>query len=150
MSLSQGNKTGPEEASLQRESQFHDHKVLVNARRSCSRFYSITRASRALYEESLRSCCRGKRILDYGCGTGSTALDLTRLDAIVTGIDISSAAIEQAQKRAGQEREGTQPAFLVMNAEELDFPSASFDIVCGGAILHHLNLDRSLSEITRV
>ena len=37
-----------------------------------------------------------------------------------------------------------------MNAEDLKFDDDYFDIVCGGAILHHLDLNKALSEITRV
>jgi len=37
-----------------------------------------------------------------------------------------------------------------MNAEELKFADDYFDIVCGGAILHHLDLNKALSEIARV
>ncbi|MDH3197811.1 MAG: class I SAM-dependent methyltransferase, partial [Candidatus Krumholzibacteria bacterium] len=32
--------------------------------------------------------CAGKRVLEYGCGTGSYALDLARGAATVTGIDM--------------------------------------------------------------
>jgi SAM-dependent methyltransferase len=37
-----------------------------------------------------------------------------------------------------------------MNAEELDFPDGSFEVVCGMGILHHLNLERAAAEIQRV
>ena len=37
-----------------------------------------------------------------------------------------------------------------MDAHRLEFPADSFDLVYGGAILHHLELDTVLSEIRRV
>jgi SAM-dependent methyltransferase len=37
-----------------------------------------------------------------------------------------------------------------MNAEELDLPSSSYDVVCGSGILHHLDVARSGREIARV
>jgi SAM-dependent methyltransferase len=37
-----------------------------------------------------------------------------------------------------------------MNAEELTFADESFDLVCGVAILHHLDLERAYSAIARV
>jgi SAM-dependent methyltransferase len=40
--------------------------------------------------------------------------------------------------------------FDVMNAERMEFPAASFDLVCGFGILHHLDLEKSLREIARV
>ena len=40
--------------------------------------------------------------------------------------------------------------FQVMNAEVLEFPDASFDLVFGVAILHHLDLDTACAEFLRV
>jgi len=37
-----------------------------------------------------------------------------------------------------------------MNAEALELPDESFDLVCGQGILHHLDLQRSLTEVSRV
>jgi ubiquinone/menaquinone biosynthesis C-methylase UbiE len=37
-----------------------------------------------------------------------------------------------------------------MNAEILEFPDQSFDLVFGSSILHHLNLDKAYAEIERV
>jgi SAM-dependent methyltransferase len=36
-----------------------------------------------------------------------------------------------------------------MNAESLDFEADSFDLICGTAILHHLDLNRALAELAR-
>lgn len=37
-----------------------------------------------------------------------------------------------------------------MDGEHLEFDDAIFDLVCGSAILHHLQLDRAYAEIARV
>jgi SAM-dependent methyltransferase len=37
-----------------------------------------------------------------------------------------------------------------MNAEQLNFPDSSFDLICGSGILHHLDLGKASSEIRRV
>jgi SAM-dependent methyltransferase len=37
-----------------------------------------------------------------------------------------------------------------MNAEQMDFEADSFDLICGCAILHHLNLDKAYAELGRV
>src|ERR1700755_1494459 len=42
------------------------------------------------------------RILDVGCGDGTTALPLARTGAEVTGIDISRPLVEAGNKRAQQ------------------------------------------------
>jgi ubiquinone/menaquinone biosynthesis C-methylase UbiE len=68
--------------------------------------------------------------------------------ASVVGIDISSVAIARAEERAARE-ETERVQFRVMDAEALDFPDNSFDLICGAAILHHLDLDKTLSELAR-
>ena len=40
--------------------------------------------------------------------------------------------------------------FTVMNAENLQFSENSFDLVYGTGILHHLDLDRAYSELSRI
>lgn len=44
----------------------------------------------------------GGRVLEVGCGTGTNAVWLAQQGFQVTGVDISSGAIEQAKQRAGQ------------------------------------------------
>jgi SAM-dependent methyltransferase len=64
------------------------------------------------------------------------------------GVDLSGEAVRQARERV--EEEGLDAQFYVMNAESLDFDDASFDFVCGRAILHHLNIEVAYAEIARV
>lgn len=113
-----------------------------------SPYYSIVGASRALYEDLLRARGAGRDVLEYGCGPGSYAFFLADLGASVLGIDISTTAIEQAQA-AARERGAESVEFRRLNAESLELPDDSFDLVCGTGILHHLDLDRAYSEIVR-
>lgn len=138
-----------DEDRIIREKEFYNREAVENRRASVSKFYSITRASRKYYEGILKANCLNKRVLDYGCGVGTFTIWLAKQGAIVTGIDISDARIELAKRRAIEE--GVSNAtFIVMDAENLEFDDDYFDIVCGGAILHHLNLSKALSEIARV
>lgn len=132
-----------------RESEFHDRAFSDDdIRKDESKYYSVVQASFKSYEEVLTSNCAGKEVLEYGCGPGSYAFVLQRRGAQVTGIDISQAAIERARTR-GSNDSGT-PEFCVMDAERLEFEDRSFDMICGRAILHHLDLTTSLQQITRV
>jgi SAM-dependent methyltransferase len=101
------------------------------------------------YESCIYADCGGRRVLEYGCGIGSYAVRLAQRGAIVQGIDISDAAIERARASAGAAGE-QRVQFAVGDAEALDFPDASFDVVCGTGILHHLDIARAVSEIKRV
>lgn len=93
--------------------------------------------------------CKDKRILEFGCGLGNYALELVKSGANAYGIDISEVAIGKANEQASKENL-KNVTFRVMNAEELDFPDNYFDKVCGIAILHHLDLNKSYNEIRRV
>jgi ubiquinone/menaquinone biosynthesis C-methylase UbiE len=92
---------------------------------------------------------RGKDVLEYGCGDGSfslLALKLPAISASLTGIDISDVAIGKAAARPAQL--GYQNArFREMNAEAMSFPDESFDVVFGRAIIHHLDLEKSLARL---
>src|SRR4030088_2450060 len=47
---------------------------------------------------------RGMRVLDLGCGDGTTALPEARLGADVLGVDIAKNLVEAGNKRAQSER----------------------------------------------
>lgn len=87
---------------------------------------------------SLLGDLRGKRVLDVGCGEGSNAMLLAKLGARVTGVDISSRSIELCQRRAILERVEDSTRFICAPMEAVRLPAASFDIVWGDGVLHHL------------
>ena len=66
-----------------------------------------------------------KRVLDVGTGTGVAALALAEWfpDAEVTGVDLSTGMVAEAERKGGRVR------FLVADASRLPFPDASFDLV---------------------
>jgi len=129
----------------QREKDFHD-STPSERWNAVSKFYDVAEPSLAAHRSLVLGECRGRRVLDYGCGEGETALMLAEHGALVTGIDISGRRIEKARE-AGEGLE--KVSFHVMNAEQLTFDDRSFDLVCGTSILHHLDLDRALGEISR-
>ncbi len=55
--------------------------------------------TREVILSSLPQDLTGKRILDAGCGTGQTSIELAERGCEVVGIDISSSLIEVAKKR---------------------------------------------------
>ncbi len=70
---------------------------------------------------------RGERVLDVGCGAGQLSLPAARDGAQVTAVDIAPKQIEQARARA--QAEGLSIRFEEGDAEALEFPDASFDVV---------------------
>jgi tocopherol O-methyltransferase len=72
----------------------------------------------------------GASVLDVGCGFGGSALWLARHRGCrVTGITISPVQAGRATEQARAEGLGEQTRFLVMDANSLDLPPASFDVV---------------------
>lgn len=137
---------------LQREQDFHDHAFADERRATLDKYYAVNRAAEKAYEQALAGLVRGggKDVLEYGCGQGSAAFDLAAAGNRVLGIDISPVAIDQAAELAAERGVQERATFRVMNAEALDLPPSSFDVVCGSGILHHLDVARSGREIARV
>ena len=133
-----------------RERQFHDQAFATgnDARQPAAKFYAVGHRARGSYESALLERAPGRQVLEYGCGPGSMAFPIARAGGSVVGIDISDVAIAQARARARAQH--VDARFEVMDAERLAFPSSSFDLICGRAILHHLDLARASAELARV
>ncbi len=131
-----------------REREFHDAAFGSPTQRNSNRFYALADASSAAYRRTLFGFAGGKRILEYGCGPDSYAFELAGSGSDVVAIDISPVAIDLARRDAASR--GLAIDLQVMDAEALAFGPASFDVVCGKAILHHLDLERAYAEIARV
>lgn len=80
--------------------------------------------------------CQPRRILDLGCGTGSTTLLLKRAfpQAEVIGIDLSPYMLVVADDKAKQA--GLNIQFRQGNAEQTRFPDASFDLTIASLLFH--------------
>jgi len=69
-------------------------------------------------------------VLDVACGRGDSAISLAqRFGCRVTGVDFGPANIAEAASRAEQARVTDLVRFETGDAERLDYPDASFDVV---------------------
>ena len=94
---------------------------------------------------------RFARALEVGAGTGYFSLHLLMAGIVgrATCTDISPGMIDVL--RANAARLGLDVDARVADAEALPFEDASFDLVLGHAVLHHLpDLDRAFAEFHRV
>jgi SAM-dependent methyltransferase len=90
-----------------------------------------------------------KKILDIGCGEGSLINSLNKKDKkkYFYGIDISSDNIRKCKQFCGAKN----LFFKRGKAEKLDFEDDYFDEIYCMEVLEHVdNIDKSMSEITRV
>ena len=95
----------------------------------------------------------GQRVLDVACGDGEPALTLARAVAPagkVVAVDLSERMIGVAAERAVEQ--GVKNVdFRVMDAEKLDLPDASFDLVtCRFGLQIVTDPDAAIREMFRV
>ena len=77
-----------------------------------------------------------RRIIDLGCGTGSTTLMLKQAfpEAEVVGLDLSPYMLVVADMKA--QKAGLKIQWLHSKAESVAFPDASFDLVASSLLFH--------------
>ncbi len=87
----------------------------------------------------------GKRVLEVGCGTGFFSEIFLRSGVKLHSIDISPELLAKAKQRCGDRAD-----FMVCDIESLPFADGVFDAAIGVRVLHHLDMQASFKEITRV
>ena len=90
-----------------------------------------------------------KRVLEIGTGSATDLTNFARAGAMVTGIDLTTAAVELARRRLSLE--GLRGDVRVADAEQLPFADRSFDLVYSWGVLHHTPDTRAaIGEVRRV
>ncbi len=137
------------EERLKDEQDFHNQIFEDQTRSKVGRFYSINESIHKAYERFVFSNPSNKTYLEYGCGMaeGDRLERLSKKGAQCHGIDISDFAINELTKRA--KAENLDISYKVMNAEEMTYKNANFDVIYGTGILHHLDLDKAYSSISK-
>jgi ubiquinone/menaquinone biosynthesis C-methylase UbiE len=88
-------------------------------------------------------------VLEVGCGLGTDGAQFAKAGAIYTGIDLTDAAVDLARRRF--ELFQLPGTFRVADAERLDFPDNTFDLVYSHGVLHHTpDTAAAVREIHRV
>lgn len=91
---------------------------------------------------------RGKRVLDYGCGSGYGSAKISQTAEHVVGVDVADDAVAYAQsqfRRDNLEFQAIDPS------APLPFKDANFDVVLSFQVFEHVsNTDHYLSEVRRV
>ena len=91
----------------------------------------------------------GKKVLEVGVGAGTDHLQWARAGAQCFGVDLTQAAIDTTRARFAMY--GFTSELQRLDAEELPFPDASFDIVYSWGVIHHSEKPEVIiKEILRV
>ena len=92
---------------------------------------------------------KGKRIMDIGCGYGWFVKEFAKNGGVVTGIDLSPAAVELTKKMLTYYKLTAE--IREANAEELPFADNTFDLVFSNGVLHHTpETQKAVDEAWRV
>lgn len=118
--------------------------VLGREHRPWNPYWFVYAQARACYEAGTR------RVLDFGCGKVAVAARLASIGYDVSGFDISPNNIEVARRLAERYGYAERTSFSVQIAEDLDYADASFDLVPGMDILHHVEIPAAIAEVHRV
>jgi SAM-dependent methyltransferase len=116
--------------------------------------YQATAEDRLIYHlhvETYRfaeAYTRGRRVLDFGCGSGYGSAMIARSALHVTGVDVAADAVAYAAERHGSDNLDFQH---VTADGGLPFADASFDTVLSFQVFEHVEHEqRYLQEIARV
>jgi ubiquinone/menaquinone biosynthesis C-methylase UbiE len=91
----------------------------------------------------------GKQVLEIGVGLGADHLRFAQAGAQLTGIDLTARAVAHTRRRLALF--GCDSLLSTGDAENLQFPSESFDCVYSWGVLHHSpNTPKAISEVQRV
>jgi len=93
---------------------------------------------------------RGAEVLSVGCGPGVILREACALDASIraTGLDISEERVQEAKRR---NRGNAQAEFVRGDAQAMDFPSNTFDLVYSRMLLEYLkDKESAVREMARV
>jgi len=111
-------------------------------------------ADEAAYQEKLRITREyfepGMEVLEFGCGTGSTAIAHAPFVKHIRAIDISARMIEIAKAKAEAEQI-RNVTFEQSGIEGISVPDQTIDVVLGLSILHLLdNKEQAIAEVYRM
>ena len=91
----------------------------------------------------------GQRVLEVGVGAGTDHLRFARAGALLSGVDLTEAAIALTGQRLALE--GLRSELRVGDAEHLPFEDDRFDVVYSWGVIHHTpDVARAAREILRV
>jgi len=132
------------------EEKFHDRWAMAvdPDKIRVEKYFLSPTAVEFKYISSLIGNVKNKIFLDLGCGFGEASTWFAMNGAKVFSLDISSNMLSCAQKLAKKYK--VKLTLIKSAAENIPLNNESVDIVFGGSILHHTDVEKTAKEIRRV
>jgi SAM-dependent methyltransferase len=93
---------------------------------------------------------QNKVVLDVACGYSMTPVIMALAGATVHAVDVAPQTLAMVQRVAEAKGVGDRVQVHAGPAETLPYADEHFDLLFGGAALHHLQLERAGPELARV
>lgn len=103
----------------------------------------------SVFVDRIKGYCRGKDVLEIGCGDGTRLAKAARASKSWIGIDSDSTAIRQANET----NHPPNVEFVDGDAASLTWPDSTFDVVMFTLSLHHIDfaaMPSAIGEAVRV
>lgn len=115
------------------------------------KYYSVTKSSELFKEHWIKeNVKKNMKVLDWACGNGENGIFAAQYGADVTGIDISKEGLDNAKENSKLKGVESNCNFQLMDGENMNFKDSTFDIGIEYGALHHVDLPKALSELSRV
>lgn len=135
---------------LAKEAAFQDQRMtqaLDGKTEFRDKFYFVNRLALEKYE-SYHQDLGNRKVVVVGCSDGMVTI-LARRRIHIEGTDISAVSLEKLQRSIDKEGLGQFASTRLMNAENLEYPDASIDVITCSGVLHHIDCDKALRSWAR-
>ena len=106
--------------------------------------YDTRRRVEIVFDQLLPGICKGKKLLDAGCGTGWFSQRACEEGADVTSLDVGPRLLGETAKKCDSTR-------VVGSVCELPFPDDTFDLVVSSEVIEHTpDPKKAVEELIRV
>lgn len=109
------------------------------------KFYWATFISTERHKKETLNIIKNSNVLEIGCASGHDAIDYCKCTKSYTGVDISDVAIQNCNELSIK-----NAFFYCVDGHKLPVDDKSIDFVIVNSLLHHLDLEVSFKEISRI